>query len=530
MGLLLEGRLDTVYNKYKKKIDKERKLNSNVSETSWYDKLAENNHFQDTNFKYLDDILAVLYKQFTITDDENYEPLTYESAREFINLINDVVERLGDAISYYDLNKDRFQIREIRNYQTVYDFMDDVNEKKNTLTKKEEKKIQKSGSVDVFSNDDVTVVKPITYEASCYYGAGTKWCTASKDTSNHWLNYSKKGNLYYVFLNRYKSDNRFYKVAIQTFFDSDFNSSIYWDATDEPMTKKEEQLFKMVLPEEAKQAIIADFNSTKPNVFEPIIQNLETDKTTEMDVLEYIQYDLGESKDTIFVRIPPFDVEKEMGTEGLVTFGARAQMYLTSKKFGDLQFEDIFVIFYEPGRGQKEVTVDISFDIGDDIAPETKGEDLFEGITHSSQAIVRINDASSQIRSRIIKTFISTYKSKPDSNLKRWIDKTYPDRRKVYTMAGYTFTGSGNLTKRFLKYMRDLGENKPVTRKKVLMDLGVIKQTNDGWTNSSGNKITLDGYLSSFFAAMRAAGITAGTTKAFVRGPNFEKFANKYNI
>ena len=126
MGLLLEGRLDTVYNKYKKKIDKERKLNSNVSETSWYDKLAENNHFQDTNFKYLDDILAVLYKQFTITDDENYEPLTYEGAREFINLINDVVERLGDAISYYDLNKDRFQIREIRNYPTVYDFMDDV--------------------------------------------------------------------------------------------------------------------------------------------------------------------------------------------------------------------------------------------------------------------------------------------------------------------------------------------------------------------------------------------------------------------
>jgi hypothetical protein len=57
--------------------------------------------------------------------------------------------------------------------------------------------------------------------------------------------------LYYVFLNRYKNDNRFYKVAIQTFFDSDFDQSIYWDATDEPMTKKEEQLFKMVLPEDA---------------------------------------------------------------------------------------------------------------------------------------------------------------------------------------------------------------------------------------------------------------------------------------
>ena len=179
MGLLIEGRLDTVFNKYRKKIEKERKLTSPFSNTSWFDKLSENHHFEDTNYKYLDDVLSVLQKQFVITDDEDYTPLTYDSAREYVVLMNDVTDRLGEAISYYDLNKDRFEIREIRNYQTVYDFMDDVNEKINTLTKKEEKKIQKSGSVDVFSNDDVTVVKPITYEASCYYGAGTKWCTAS---------------------------------------------------------------------------------------------------------------------------------------------------------------------------------------------------------------------------------------------------------------------------------------------------------------------------------------------------------------
>ena len=530
MGLLLEGRLDTVYNKYKKKIDKERKLNSNVSETSWYDKLAENNHFQDTNFKYLDDVLTVLYKQFTITDDEDYEPLSYQSARDYIDVMNNVVERLGESISYYDLNKDRFQIREIRNYPTVYHFMADVNEKKETLTKKEEKKIQKSGSVQIFSNDDVTVVRPVTYEASCYYGAGTKWCVASRDTDNHWLNYSKKGNLYYVFLNRYKSDNRFYKVAIQTFFDSDFDSSIYWDAVDDSMTKKEEQLFKMVLPEEAKQAIISDFNSSKPNTFEPIIDNLETDKTTATEVLEYIQYNLGESQDTIFVRIPPFDVEKEMDGKEVISFGAYTQMYLTSKKFGDLIYEDIFIIFSEPRRGDKEVTADINFDVGDYIAPETEGEDLFEGLTHSGQAIVRINNASSELRNKIIKTFISTYKSKPDNNLKKWIDKTYPDKRQVYTMAGYTFTRGGELTKKVMKYLKDLGENNPVTRKQVLMDLGVIKQTNDGWTNSRGEKITLDGYLSSFFSALKQAGITKGTTKAFTIGPNFEKFAKKYNI
>jgi hypothetical protein len=161
MRLLLEGRLDTVYNKYKQKIDKERKLNSSVSETSWYDKLAENNHFKDTNFKYLDDILTLIYKQYLITDEEDYEPLSYDSADSYLRHMNGQVELLGDAISYYDLNKDRFTIREIKNYNGYGHFLQDVSTKKNTISKKEEKKIQKSGAEQIFSNDDVNVIKPI---------------------------------------------------------------------------------------------------------------------------------------------------------------------------------------------------------------------------------------------------------------------------------------------------------------------------------------------------------------------------------
>jgi hypothetical protein len=365
MGLLLEGRLDTVYNKYKQKIDKERKLNSSVSETSWYDKLAENNHFQDTNFKYLDDILTLIYEHYLITDYEDYESLSYDEANNYIRHMNDVVERLGEAISYYDFNKDRFTVREIKNYSNIDDFLQDVNEKQNTLSKKEEKKIQKSGAEQIFSNDEVSVVKPITYEASCYYGAGTKWCTASKNTDMHWLNYSKKGNLYYVFLKRYKDDNRFYKVAIQTFFDSDFDQSIYWDATDESMTRKEEQLFKMVLPEEAKQAIKSDFTKSRPNTLTPIIQSIESDQTTATEVLDYIQYDLGESSDMLFIKIPPFQIENS-GSDGYFNaVNANTRIYLTSKRFGKLQYEDVFLIVQQPQIGAKSANADIAFDVGE---------------------------------------------------------------------------------------------------------------------------------------------------------------------
>jgi len=531
MRLLLEGRLDTVYNKYKQKIDKERKLNSSVSETSWYDKLAENNHFKDTNFKYLDDILTLIYKQYLITDEEDYEPLSYDSADSYLRHMNGQVELLGDAISYYDLNKDRFTIREIKNYNGYGHFLQDVSTKKNTISKKEEKKIQKSGAEQIFSNDDVNVIKPITYEASCYYGAGTKWCTASRDTDMHWLNYSRKGNLYYVFLNRYKNDNRFYKVAIQTFFDSDFDQSIYWDATDEPMTKKEEQLFKMVLPEDAKQAIKSDFTTSRPNTLTPIIQSLESDQTTAMEVLEHIQYDLGESKDTLFIKIPPFQIENNGGDDYINAVNAYTKIYLTSKKFGDLQYEDVFLIVLQPPIGAKSANADVVFDVGEQgLVPQSESVDLFEGLVNSNQYAYPISNFSSQVKDRIIKNLINMYILNKDSNLKKWINKTYPDRKQAYTMAGYTFTKGGNLTKKFLKYLKDIGEDKPVNRKKVLTDLGIIKQTKDGWVNAQGKEISLSGYQSSFFSAMKQAGIIKGTGRDFTIGPNFEKFAKKYNI
>jgi hypothetical protein len=41
------------------------------------------------------------------------------------------------------------------------------------------------------------ILKPKTYEASCYYGSGTKWCTSSKDTKEHFRKYTREGELYY---------------------------------------------------------------------------------------------------------------------------------------------------------------------------------------------------------------------------------------------------------------------------------------------------------------------------------------------
>ena len=45
-------------------------------------------------------------------------------------------------------------------------------------------------SVDkLYEDDRWLLVKPNTYEGSCYYGSSTKWCTASKDYTKHFDDY-----------------------------------------------------------------------------------------------------------------------------------------------------------------------------------------------------------------------------------------------------------------------------------------------------------------------------------------------------
>jgi hypothetical protein len=287
----------------------------------------------------------------------------------------------------------------------------------------------------------------------------------------------------------------------------------------------------MVLPEDAKQAIKSDFTKSRPNTLTPIIQSIESDQTTATEVLEYIQYDLGESSDMLFIKIPPFQIENS-GSDGYFNaVNANTRIYLTSKKFGDLQYEDVFLIVLQPQIGAKSANADVVFDVGEQgLVPQSEDVDLFEGLVNSSQYAYPISNFSSQVKQKIIKNLINRYISDNDSNLRKWVNKTYPDRKQAYTMAGYTFTKGGNLTKKFLKYMKDIGEDTPVSRKKVLTDLGIIKQTKDGWVNAQGNEISLSGYLSSFFSALKQADIIKGTGKNFTIGPNFEKFAKKYNI
>ena len=114
--------------------------------------------------------------------------------------------------------KDLYQYRD---RQEVIDSLEDykLDKVRNIGTHKE--------SEVVFEDTRYKVVVPKSHSASCYYGAGTKWCTAAKDNPGHFTSYDKSGKLFYILDKSAPTSNQFYKVALNrtykgrdTFYDS----------------------------------------------------------------------------------------------------------------------------------------------------------------------------------------------------------------------------------------------------------------------------------------------------------------------
>lgn len=102
----------------------------------------------------------------------------------------------------------------------------------------------------VYEDDRFTVVAPLTTKASCYYGSGTKWCTASSADNTHFNRYMEDGKLFY-FLDKTKpTSDRFYKVALLKKFDG---NETYYDAPDQSFNsgwiygKKELKLIRQAI-------------------------------------------------------------------------------------------------------------------------------------------------------------------------------------------------------------------------------------------------------------------------------------------
>lgn len=103
--------------------------------------------------------------------------------------------------------------KNIDSYDTFRELKMVVDEIGLRQTRKQKETEAKAGVDKLYEDERWLLVKPNTYEGSCYYGSSTKWCTAAKNNTTHFEDYSERGNLYYI-IDKSHELGDYYKIAL----------------------------------------------------------------------------------------------------------------------------------------------------------------------------------------------------------------------------------------------------------------------------------------------------------------------------
>lgn len=137
------------------------------------------------------------------------------------------LDRIKNLLKIFNDQSKNFQVKDIYQYSSIDDLSNAVKELENRV-RRQVKSVE--GADIVYEDDRFIVVAPLDYKASCYYGAGSKWCVASHTTTSHWENYNKENKLFYFIDKTKPSSDPFYKVAMLQNY---AGNKTFWDAKDD---------------------------------------------------------------------------------------------------------------------------------------------------------------------------------------------------------------------------------------------------------------------------------------------------------
>lgn len=89
------------------------------------------------------------------------------------------------------------KLDQIKSFDELLKITNEYKNKEVTLSNRQQKRNIKSEAKKIYDKDGWLIIIPKTEEASCYYGANTKWCTAAKN-DNRFDQYDDQGPLYII--------------------------------------------------------------------------------------------------------------------------------------------------------------------------------------------------------------------------------------------------------------------------------------------------------------------------------------------
>jgi len=142
--------------------------------------------------------------------------------------IEDLESKVKPALAKFHTLKLKKKIPSPRNdimrYADLADFVAVMDEYPDP---EEKKGLEKGDAYTAFENDQVRIVVPNDQAAACYYGQGTRWCTASTQGTNYFNHYHKDGQMYILLPKQPKHQGEKYQLH--------FPSEQFMDEEDRPV-------------------------------------------------------------------------------------------------------------------------------------------------------------------------------------------------------------------------------------------------------------------------------------------------------
>jgi hypothetical protein len=138
---------------------------------------------------------------------------------------NENLTILSKYLKEFDKISSNLPKTDINGYKSSRELFDAIND----YHKRPRRNFRKvEGGNVVYDDGDIFVVNPQTHTSSCYYGKGTKWCTAA-DSNFHFNKYNEDGKLFYILNTTKQSSDVNYKIALLKKFDGE---EIFYNAVD----------------------------------------------------------------------------------------------------------------------------------------------------------------------------------------------------------------------------------------------------------------------------------------------------------
>ena len=485
--LIQEGRKEDLQKKYSKKF---------FDYPNMLDYALGHPFLKETNFKYGDFILKNIHPNYST-----------EEYMEMIDYLKDF-HRLQQSLQEKDINK--------------YDYdglKSAIDVHKESSKSQQKKSFDTSGARKIFEDKNILIVKPLTYEASCKYGAGTRWCTTMAGQPNYFKSHtSDQQALYYIILKNFNKDNKFYKIAIHI----TPNSETWYDSHDDRMSTREQEVFSLGAPK--------------------VIETIRKDYEESMI----------ENSKVFFEKL--FDFEN-------YSFLNVSNSFKTDRKIG-LEFQKSELIPDMPGHAMMELNISVDeenidqynlmityeirdkiyFNIGysgDDFEIEPEFGFCLEDVSsHWTLSLDFLNKTNHDVIKRVFNELLYNvspqviYKMRNNPEFMSSIHggTVWTPNRINY---GYTFKENKGLVKKLVDY---LDADKIGTKVDFLTDIGVLEKKNfkgkpyfsRAGENDWHRPAKWRGQHSGFFNSAKLAGILdydkKGNQFYLKKGPNFEKF------